>query len=139
MKLRRALLAAVVLTATPLTACATTIENTVNPSSSTSTTTTMVPLATLSDVLDAMLVEVAALSEIVVETGGDRAFEQLATIEALWDRARPAVTRDHPTLVGDFDRMLALCRLGVERRRPAEADKAYAFLMPLVAAVSSSS
>jgi hypothetical protein len=132
-------LAAAVLMTLPLTACATTIEDTFSPASTSSTTTTTVPLATLDDLLDAMLVEVAALSEIVVETGGDRAFEQLTTIEALWERARPAVDRDHPTLVGDFDRMLALCRLGVERRRPAEADKAYAFLLPLVAAVSTSS
>jgi hypothetical protein len=139
MKHRRALLTVAALLPLPLTACATTIVDTVNPSSTSSTTTTTMPMATLDDLLDALLIEVAALSEIVVETGGDRAFEQLATIEALWARARPAVVRDHAGLVGDFDRMLALCRLGVERRRPAEADKAYAFLIPLVAAVSTSS
>jgi len=139
MKRRCALVAASMVAVLPLTACATTIQETFNPSSTSSTSSTTPPLATLDDVLSAMMIEVAALSEIVVKTGGDGAFDHLAVIETLWLRARPTIATDHPGLIDDFDRMLALCRLGVERRRPAEADKAYRFLMPLVAAVSTSS
>lgn len=138
MKRRYALTAASLVAALPLTACATTIQETFNTSSTSSTSSTTPPLATLDDVLASMMSEIAALSEIVAKTGGDRAFEQLSVIENLWLRARPTIATDHPTLIEDFDRMLALCRLGVERRRPAEADKAYRFLMPLVAAVSTS-
>lgn len=120
-------------------ACATTVVDSTDSSTSSSApvtvATTAVPTGT-TEILAALHDNVGQLSEIVVETGGDRAFDQLAQIESLWERVRPAVEADHPNLVSDFERMMALCRLAVERRRPAEADKAYAFMTPLIAAVS---
>jgi hypothetical protein len=118
--------------------CATTIVDTAASTTSTSTTTTTVPAGDLDALLDALLDRVRGLSEIVVETGGERAQNRLAEIEAVWQRSRTMIERDHGALVEDFDRMIALCRLAVERRRPAEADKAYAFLRPLVDAVTRS-
>lgn len=135
----RLFLGAVAATAL-VTGCATTIAEPLESLSTTPTTTTIAldtPLGSTFEVLDLMHTQIGELSEIVAQTGGPRAFDHLAQIERLWDRVRPAVADGHPALVGDFDRMLALCRLAVERRRPAEADKAYAFLTPLIAAVSS--
>lgn len=135
----RTALVGVVVASALLTGCATTIAEPVESLSTTPTTTTVAPDTPLGgtiEVLGLMHAQIGELSEIVVETGGPRAFDHLAQIELLWTRVRPAVASDRPDLVGDFDRMLALCRLAVERRRPAEADKAYAFLTPLIAAVS---
>lgn len=128
-----------VLLLTGLSACATTVVDTTATTTSTSTTTTTVAPTGTSELLTALLERIRGLSEIVVETGGQAARDRLAEIEDLWERARPAVTATQESLVEDFERMIALCRLAVERRRPAEADKAYAFLTPLVAAVSTAS
>ncbi len=135
----RGFLMAMAVASVSITGCATTIAEPLESLSTTPTTTTIAPDTPVGgtvEVLDLMHSQIGALSEIVAETGGPRAFDHLAQIELLWDRVRPAVAEAHPGLVGDFDRMLALCRLAVERRRPAEADKAYAFLTPLIAAVS---
>lgn len=128
-----------VLLLTGLSACATTVVDSTATTTSTSTTTTTVAPTGTSELLTALLERIRGLSEIVVETGGQAARDRLAEIEDLWERARPAVTATQESLVEDFERMIALCRLAVERRRPAEADKAYAFLTPLVAAVSTAS
>lgn len=122
-----------------LSSCGTTIVTPEADSTTSSTTTTTLPSGDTAAVLLAMLERMRGLSEIVVETGGERATTRLDEIETLWELARPDVERDHPTLLADFDRMISLCRLAVERRRPAEADKAYAFLTPLVARVSNPS
>lgn len=119
-------------------ACATTIVETDATTTSTSTTTTTLPADDITALLDALLDRVRGLSEIVVETGGARAQSRLAEIEAVWDRSRVLIERDHEALLDDFDRMIGLCRRAVERRRPAEADKAYSFLRPLVDAVTRS-
>jgi hypothetical protein len=120
--------------------CATTIVETresqsTSPPSTVQVVTTPPPSTTV-EVLDAMHTLIGELSEIVAATGGPRAFDHLDRIETLWERARPAIQADHTTLLSDFERMMALCRLAVERRRPAEADKAFAFLTPLIAAVT---
>jgi len=136
---RRPLSCALVAVLIALTAsCATTIVDPTATTTSTTTTTTL-PVGDTATLLGVLLERVQGLSEIVVETGGERARSRLGEIEAVWDRVRPAIARDHAALVEDFDRMIGLCRLAVERRRPAEADKAYAFLTPLVDAVSNAS
>jgi hypothetical protein len=131
-----AAVAACMALAVVTTSCATTIVETDATTTSTSTTTTTLPSGDVDVLLETLLDRVRGLSEIVVETGGERAQNRLAEIEAVWERSRVILVRDHATLIEDFDRMIALCRLAVERRRPAEADKAYAFLRPLVAAVA---
>ena len=41
----------------------------------------------------------------------------------------------HPRLLPEFEAAIGLAHLGVERRRPADADKAYLNLTALVAAL----
>ena len=113
-----------------LVACA---ETTVDPVESTvpatSTTTPFGPTALL---LDRLLGEVATLSERVVENEGDG--EALARIEALWVVAGPEVEANRPELAPDFAAALELVRRSVERRRPADADKATNNLRMLIEA-----
>ncbi len=58
----------------------------------------------------------------------------MARIEALWALIRPAVDTERPELLGAFDTVIDLVRSSVERRRPADADKADKNLAVLIVA-----
>lgn len=119
-----------------LVACATTTVDTAEtPSSaSPSATTTTSPSGTVGELLDRLLTEVAALSERVVENEGDE--PALARVEGLWAAAEPDVSAARPDLLPDFGAAMELVRRSVERRRPADADKAANNLRVLIAAVT---
>ena len=110
-----------------VTACAETTVNTPE--------TTAVPVtagATEADPLSALAAETAVLSAAVIDNDGQR--EALARIEELWDEVRPQIADERPDLLGGFDAVIALVRRSVERRRPADADKAHKNLLTLMAA-----
>ena len=54
----------------------------------------------------------------------------------IWEAARPGVEQAGPDSVLEFDQAIELLHTGVDRRRPADADKAYNNLTQLVAALS---
>jgi hypothetical protein len=93
-------------------------------------TTTTLPHGTLEDLLARLVGEVEMLSERVVENQGDS--EALARIEALWLVVSDDVERDRPDLRPDFAAAMGLARRSVERRRPADADKAANNLQALI-------
>ena len=76
--------------------------------------------------------ETATLSDRIIENEGQR--EALARIEALWALIRPAIEAEREELLGGFDTVVDLLRRSVERRRPADADKAHKNLLTLIAA-----
>ena len=76
--------------------------------------------------------ELAALSERIVENEGDD--DALARVDALWAAARPDVEASRPELLSGFDGVIRLATTAVERRRPADADKARLNLTTLLAA-----
>jgi hypothetical protein len=110
---------------------ATTYETSATTAAAVATTAYM-PRGSTADLLASMATEVGALSERLVESSGQRA--ALARIEAQWDAARPAIEADRPELLGAFDRVIAQVRRSVERRRPADADKAAKSLAVLIRA-----
>ncbi len=132
---RRVLAAAVC--SVVLGACAPTTVDTVDTvdttPASTSTTTTL-PSGTFDELLDRLLTEVGGLSERVVENEGDDA--SLARAEALWSAAQAGVEAEREDLLPDFAAAMALVRRSVERRRPADADKAANNLRMLIEAVT---
>lgn len=130
---RSTLLPALLVGALSLTACATVIDES-GVTTTTEAPATTVPSGPAAELLDRMAERISGLSELVVETGGQRTMDRLAEIEALWEAARDEVEANRPELVRDFERVIELCRRAAERRRPAEADKALVFLTPLVAA-----
>lgn len=109
-----------------LACCATTTVDTdddgTGPSPSGPTTTTTAPTGTAIELLERLVAEAVLLSEHVVENDGDD--DALARAEALWAAARPSVERERRDLVVDFAAAMELVRRSVERRRPADADKA---------------
>ena len=52
----------------------------------------------------------------------------------LWALIRPAIEAEREELLGGFDTVVDLLRRSVERRRPADADKAHKNLLTLIAA-----
>ena len=98
-------------------------------------TVAFAPEGTPAELLAGLLDEATALSEAIIENEGDN--EILARVDAYWAAAGPAVADANATLARDIDRTVAMMHTGVERRRPADADKATINLRTLVAAFDS--
>ena len=127
-------LAAVAVTLTLLPACA---ETTVDPGitaprSIEATTTVFAPAGTTAELLAELVVESGRLSDLIVENEGQRA--ALARIETLWALTRDDIAAERADLLPGFESAIGLVRTGVERRRPADADKAHNNLRTLASA-----
>ena len=113
------------------TACSTTYDTSATTAPAT-TSTVYVPSGSTAELLVALSTEVGALSERLVDNDGQR--DALARIEAQWALVRPDVERQHPELLASIDAAIAHVQRSVERRRPADADKAAKNLDSLIAA-----
>jgi hypothetical protein len=118
----------------PLAACS---ETTVDPGitaspSGEATTTVFSPAGTTAELLDELVAESGRLSDLVVENEGQRT--ALVRIETLWLLVRDDIAAERADLLPGFESAIGLLRTGVERRRPADADKAHNNLRMLVAA-----
>ena len=91
---------------------------------------TVATTGSATDLLPDLSVEMSRLGSEIAE-GGDKegTFER---IEQIWDRVRPEIEADRPELLVGFEATIDMARIGVERRRPADADKAFALLTDLV-------
>jgi hypothetical protein len=114
-----------------VTACSTTYDTSATTVVAT-TSTVYVPTGSTADLLVLLSTEVGALSEKLVDNDGQR--DALTRIEAQWALARPGIERRHPELLSSFDAAIAHVQRSVERRRPADADKAAKNLDTLIAA-----
>ncbi|HEU4840018.1 MAG TPA: hypothetical protein VFT09_01200 [Ilumatobacteraceae bacterium] len=123
---------AAVVVAGALSSCATTYDTSATTVASAPATTVFVATGSTPELLAAISAEVALLSEKLVDNDGQR--DALARIEAQWAVARPTVATDRPELLDGFDAAIAQVRRSVERRRPADADKAAKNLATLIAA-----
>ena len=128
-------LAAVSVSAVSLLSCA---ETTIDPAATTvgpdgaPPSTAFDPTGSTAELLGQLAAETATLSDRIIENEGQR--EALARIEALWALIRPAIEAEREELVAGFDTVVDLLRRSVERRRPADADKASKNLVALIAA-----
>jgi hypothetical protein len=96
-------------------------------------TTEFVASGSTAELLDQLVAEAGGLSEAIVANEGQRAI--LARIDTIWAAARPDVEEQAQDNLAEFDRTIALMHTGVDRRRPADADKAYNNLTALRAAM----
>lgn len=126
---------ALALSGSALGGCATTIDssNTTAPPGST-TTTVFVPAGDTAAVIGQLLGELSGLSEAIVDNEHQR--EIVARADTLYAAARPGIESAHPGLVDDFDEAMALAHNGVDKRRPADADRALSNLQVLVDALA---
>lgn len=118
-----------------LAACATTVDETIAsaPAMASTTTVLFVPQGTTDELLAQLVDEGSGLSETIVDNEGQR--ELMGRLDTLWQAARAGVESEHPELLDAFDRSVAMLQRGVDRRRPADADKGLDNLVTLVDAV----
>ena len=96
-------------------------------------TTEFVAEGSTAELLDQLLAEAAGLSEAIVANEGQH--DTIRRIDVIWAAARSGVESVAAEQLLEFDRAVALLHTGVDRRRPADADKAYNNLRNLVAAL----
>jgi hypothetical protein len=115
-----------------LTACNTTTYDASATTAPYVATTVYVATGSTTDLLADIATELSTLSDKLVESDGQG--QALTRIQAQWAVARPAIAADRPELLDGFDAVLAQVQRSVERRRPADADKASKNLAVLIAA-----
>jgi hypothetical protein len=128
-------LAAATLLVTLLAACATEVDPEI-PTAITGASTVTTEFAasgSTAELLDQLLTDAGTLSEAIVTNEGQH--EIIGRIDVIWQAARPGVEQTDPDSVLEFDQAIELLHTGVDRRRPADADKAYNNLVQLVAAL----
>jgi hypothetical protein len=105
------------------TACTSTIVDSTETSIGESTTVVTVNLeGTRQELLARFAAELQALSERIIANDGEEA--ALERIDALWAVLQTDLAATHPELVAGFQAVVDLAGSAVERRRPADADKA---------------
>lgn len=130
MRLRpHALLAAAALVAAV--GCENTFDESAVTTTTDASTTTTIPAGTTAELLDRLVATAPELSHRIIDGRGQA--ELLVEMDALWAQARPDVLSASPTLAGQLDAAMALLHRGVDRRRPADADKGAVNLATLVA------
>ncbi len=127
------------LVALTLPSCATKY-NTADESTTTApaSTTTTIPRGTLSELFQEILSIGRDLGNDVASGKSTDAREKLADIKATWQAIQPMIADQGADLNADLQRLINLYITSVERKRPADADKATRFLTlaiePLVGA-----
>jgi len=127
--MKRRALAAIAATLVVASGCATTIEGTgVTTSTSPASTTTTIPRGTVSE-LFAQLIEIGSgLGNDVASGEMSTARAKLADIRATWQAITPQIEGLGKDRNEELQRLVNLYSSSVERRRPADADKATRFL-----------
>jgi ABC-type Fe3+-hydroxamate transport system substrate-binding protein len=90
-----------------------------------------VPVAgSAAELLPDMAAEMSTLGSLIAEDGD--AAEALSQIQQIWAAIRSEVETNRPELVNAIDTTVQMSVTAVERRRPADADKAFQLLTNLV-------
>jgi hypothetical protein len=119
---------------TSITACASTYDPSLATTGETvAVTTTSLPTGTVAELLPLMVAEVKALSERVAAS--DDAKEAADRIEQYWNAMRDEITADHAAMVEDFEFVVRRAHAAADRKRPADADRAYRNLQTLATAI----
>ena len=94
--------------------------------------TVFAPTGTTAELLDQLSTESDQLSDRIVDNLGQQ--DALVRILTLWGRVRPDIEAQRPDLIPGFQSAIDLLQTGVDRRRPADADKATNNLRTLITA-----
>ena len=139
--MRRAVSAFLLATASVslLAGCATTIESDSATSSTTpASTTTTIPRGNVPELFDAILALGGGLGNDIASGEMQTARAKLADIRATWQAITPQIADLGKDVNDDLQRLVTLYSTAVERKRPADADKATRYLdlaiEPIIAA-----
>jgi hypothetical protein len=121
-----------------LSSCATTYNSGANAPATTApsaSTTTTIPRGSTEELFAQMLQTGKELGNDVAQGDMSTARTKLADITAIWIGIQPQITQASQDLVDDTQRMINLFTTAVERKRPADADKAMRFLPSLISSL----
>lgn len=122
---RSALLPGVLAGLLGLAGCATTTD-----SSASSTTTAGGDTATARPLPAGVAAQLGEIVDLATGLGneiaeaGSTEDDQLAEVQAIWEVAGPTISETEPALFREFEHQLAILAGGVDKNRPADADKA---------------
>jgi len=105
---------------------------TTSPSASTTTT---IPRGSTDELFEQLLQTGKDVGNDVAQGDMRTARTKLADIKAIWIGIQPQITNASEDLLNDTQRMINLFTTAVDRKRPADADKAMRFLPSLVSAI----
>lgn len=112
-----------------LASCATKIDTAAESTTTVpASTTTTIPRGTLTELFDQILAIGSGLGNDVASGKSVDAREKLADIKATWQAVQPLIADRGADLNADLQRLINLYITAVERKRPADADKATRFL-----------
>ena len=112
-----------------LASCATKIDTAAESTTTApASTTTTIPRGTLTELFDQILAIGSGLGNDVASGKSVDAREKLADIKATWQAVQPLIADRGADLNADLQRLINLYITAVERKRPADADKATRFL-----------
>ena len=115
-----------------LSSCSTTIlSDLASTSTSSVVTTTTIPAGTVRSLLDDLLTNASGLGDLIVSGDKYGSRLRLQNTEAIWIALRPQLVALANDTDVDVERIVDLVRSAVNKKRPADADKAVRFL-PLV-------
>ena len=120
-----------------LSSCATTYNSgatstTTSPSASTTTT---IPRGTTEELFAQLLETGKELGNDIAQGDMTTARLKLADIKAIWIGIQPQIAQATQDLLDDTQRMINMFTTAVERKRPADADKAMRFLPSVISAL----
>lgn len=128
---------AVVLCAGILTSCSTTILDTINTTTTSSVvTTTTIPTGDIPELLGQLLENTQGLGSAIVAKDKAVTAEKLRNVESIWVALKPQLLELPNDLATDIERIVNLVRSAVNKKRPADADKALRFVSLIVDAGS---
>jgi len=133
-----AIAAPIALATTLATACADTViqvesdsgEINVDGTFQTASTTTLPIVGSTTELLAEMSAAMSKLSAQIGDIGDEKS--TLLRLDSVCNTARAEVESTRPDLVGAFDTTIDMATFAVERRRPADADKALQIFTNLV-------
>ena len=127
----------VVLCAGVLTSCSTTILDTINTTTTSSVvTTTTIPTGDIPALLGQLLASTEGLGSAIVAKDKAVTAEKLRNVESIWVALKPQLLELPNDLATDVERIVNLVRSAVNKKRPADADKALRFVSLIVDAGS---
>lgn len=124
---RAALRVCLVAGVVALAGCATTTDSSAPSTTAVGDTAAPAPVPATPVDLPAQLDQIVALATGMgdeIAEDGSVEDDQLLEVQTIWDAAGPTIGETDPALFREFEHQLAILAGGVEKNRPADADKA---------------
>lgn len=90
--------------------------------------TTTIPSGDITTLMSQLVSTANGLGEAIANRQTNQARQQASDAQAIWSALQPQLIDSGIDVVEDIDRMVELMNTAVDRKRPADADKAFRFI-----------